>query len=165
MRETKPRRVALDVHGLIGPDQIFRLSGAQKRDPAVEAWLSGGPVELKSIAQRWFVRMRRCGTDVRELIHDGCPVACVEDAAFGYVNSFKSHVSVGFFNGAALEDPAGLLEGSGKRMRHVKLRPSREIDHAALEALIATAYAEIKTRLGAERAAGIPGATASSGGP
>jgi len=94
--------------------------------------------------------MRRCGADVRELIHDGCPVACVSDAAFGYVNSFKSHVSVGFFNGAALEDPAGLLEGSGKRMRHVKLTLSREIDDAALEALIAAAYADIKTRLGAE---------------
>ena len=146
MRESK-RRVAFDVHGLIGPDQIFRLSGATKRDLAVEAWLTGGPVELKSIAQRWFARMRRCGADVRELIHDGCPVACVSDAAFGYVNSFKSHVSVGFFNGAALEDPAGLLEGSGKRMRHVKLRPGGELDTAALAALIEVAYADLKARL------------------
>ena len=67
--------------------------------------------------------MRACGDDVRELIHDGCPVACVEDAPFAYVNSFKSHVNVGFFNGASLDDPARLSEGSGKRMRHVKLKP------------------------------------------
>ena len=97
--------------------------------------------------------MRQCGADVRELIHDGCPVACVEDAPFGYVNSFKSHVNVGFFYGAALEDPAGLLEGRGKRMRHVKLHPERELDAAALSELIEAAYVDIKARLRAERLA------------
>ena len=81
-------------------------------------------------------------------MHDGCPVACVEDAPFGYVNSFKSHVNVGFFHGAALEDPAGLLEGGGKRMRHVKLRPGTEINVAALRELIKAAYLDIKVRLG-----------------
>jgi hypothetical protein len=57
--------------------------------------------------------MRECGDDVRELMHDGYPVACVEDGPFGYVNTFRSHVNVGFFNGVALKDSAGLLEGSG----------------------------------------------------
>ena len=90
---------------------------------------------------------------MRELIHDGCPVACVEDAAFAYVNTFKSHVNVGFFRGALLADPAGLLEGSGKRMRHVKLTADSEPNVAALRALISAAYAEITTRLAAERAA------------
>jgi hypothetical protein len=96
--------------------------------------------------------MRQCGDDVRELLHDGCPVACVEGAAFGYVNAFKSHVNVGFFHGALLEDPAGQLEGSGKRMRHVKLLPGREPNAAALGDLIDAAYADIRARLGAERA-------------
>ena len=67
--------------------------------------------------------MRRRGADVHELMHDGCPTACVGDAAFGYVNAFREHVNVGFFTGAFLSDPDGLLEGTGKRMRHVKLRP------------------------------------------
>ena len=92
--------------------------------------------------------MRRCGADVRELMHDGCPVACVEDAPFGYVNTFKNHVNVGFFYGALLEDPAGLMEGSGKRMRHVKLQPGAEFDAQALRRLIDAAYTDIKTRLG-----------------
>jgi hypothetical protein len=96
--------------------------------------------------------MRQCGDDVRELMHDGCPVACVADAAFGYVNSFKNHVNVGFFYGALLEDPARLLEGSGKRMRHVKLQPGLEPNTAALGDLIDAAYADVKVRLGAERA-------------
>ena len=34
-----------------------------------------------------------------------------------------AYVNVGFFHGAALDDPAGLLEGTGKRMRHVKAAP------------------------------------------
>jgi hypothetical protein len=147
----RPRRIALDLRGLCGANQIFRVSGGQKRHPAVDIWLKeGGPVELQAIAQKWFEQMRQCGDDVRELIHDGCPVACVEDAPFGYVNTFKSHVNVGFFQGAELKDPAGLLEGSGKRMRHVKLNPGRELNTAALCDLIDAAYADIKGRLGAD---------------
>jgi hypothetical protein len=148
----RPHRIALDLRGLIGMNEILRLSGGVKRDPAVDMWLiEGGPVELQSIAQKWFAQMRQCGDDVRELMHDGCPVACVEDAPFAYVNRFKSHVNVGFFHGAALKDPASLLEGSGKRMRHVKLRPGRELCAAAVSDLIGAAYADIKGRLGAER--------------
>lgn len=147
----RPRRVALDLRGLGGRDDLFRLSGAARRDPAVAAWFTDGPLELRSIAQEWFEQMRQCGDDVRELLHDGCPVACVEDAPFGYVNSFKSHVNVGFFCGALLEDPTGLLEGSGKRMRHVKLIPGRELGTAALGDLVNAAYVDIKTRLDAER--------------
>ena len=133
------------------------MSGGVKRDPAVEVWMSADPVELRSIARDWFSQMQKRGNDVRELMHDGSPVACVEDAPFGYVNSFKSHVSVGFFHGAGLADPAGLLEGSGKRMRHVKLSPGRKINAAALSALIDAAYADIKVRLGAEGSSGAVG--------
>ena len=151
MRQHRPRRLPLDVGGLIGREDIFRLSGGVKRDSAVDFWLTDGSVELRSIARKWFAQMRRCGDDVRELMHDGCPVACVEDAPFGYVNSFKNHVNVGFFYGAMLEDPAGLLEGSGKRMRHVKLIPGSEVDTEGLGNLIDAAYVDIKARLGAER--------------
>ncbi|HET9448514.1 MAG TPA: DUF1801 domain-containing protein [Steroidobacteraceae bacterium] len=149
----KSRRLPLDLHGLSGRAELFRISRGVKRDPAVEAWLADEPVELRSIAQRWFQRMRECGDDVLELMHDGCPVACVEDAPFAYVNSFKSHVNVGFFNGASLDDPAGLLQGSGKRMRHVKLIPHDALNAEALVDLIDAAFADIKARLAAERSA------------
>jgi hypothetical protein len=150
----KPGRIPLDLRGLSGREDIFRISRGVKRDPDVDAWLTDEPVELRSIAQRWFARMRECGDDVRELMHDSCPVVCVADAPFAYVNSFKSHVNVGFFNGAALDDPASLLEGSGKRMRHVKLKPGTEPDAKALGDLIDAAYADIKARLAAERSSG-----------
>jgi hypothetical protein len=141
--------------------EIFRLSGAVRRDPAVDAWFAGSarldpqidallpePAdELRRIARTWFERMRGCGPDVHELMHDRHPVACVEDAAFGYVNAFTAHVNVGFFDGATLDDPAGLLEGSGKRMRHVKVRWGEPVDASALSELIAAAYRDIRLRL------------------
>ena len=91
--------------------------------------------------------MRNCGDDVRELLHDGHPTACVTDAAFAYVNAFTAHVNVGFFRGAELADPAGLLEGTGKLMRHVKLRPGGDVDEKALTRLIKTAYTDMQRRL------------------
>ena len=106
--------------------------------------------ELGAIAQRWFEVMRDCGDDVRELLHDGAPTACVGDAAFAYVNAFKAHVNVGFFRGAEIADPEGLLEGTGKFMRHVKLRPERDVDAATLLKLIETAYTDMKARQKAE---------------
>jgi hypothetical protein len=105
------------------------------------------PTELGSLARTWFTLMRQCAADVRELMHDGCPTVCVEDAPFAYINAFKAHVNVGFFHGAALTDPAGLLEGTGKFMRHVKVKPGLAFDVSALEALITTAYGDIAARL------------------
>lgn len=131
--------------------QLLRFSGAVKRDRVIEVWLDAQAVALGSIARRWFVRMRACGSDVRELMHDGCPVVCVEDAPFGYVNVFRTHTNVGFFHGAELVDPMGMLEGSGKRMRHVKVKPNADLNSGALGALIDAAYADIKTRLELER--------------
>jgi hypothetical protein len=119
-------------------DGLLRFSNTVRRDPKIEAWFSRDPFRLT--VQPWFARMRDCGADVRELLHDGCPVACVGDLPFAYVNAFSAHASVGFFQGATLPDPASLLEGSGKRMRHVKLRPGQAVDEAALEDLIRDAY-------------------------
>jgi hypothetical protein len=124
-------------------DDILRF-----HDPAIDRWLRAQRDDLRPFVETWFARMRACGRDVRELMHDGCPTACVGDAAFGYVNAFKAHVNVGLFFGALLDDPAGLLEGTGKRGRHVKLRPGHEVDAAALARLIDTAYADIRARLG-----------------
>jgi hypothetical protein len=130
--------------------QLFRFPSAVQRDPAIEVWMQEHAGELGAIAQRWFAVMRDCGKDVRELLHDGHPTACVGDAAFAYVNAFKAHVNVGFFRGAEIADPDGLLEGTGKFMRHVKLRPESDVDATALRKLIEIAYTDMKSRLQAE---------------
>ena len=130
--------------------QLMRFPSAVGRDPAIEVWMHKHSGELGVIAQRWFQGMRGCGDDVRELLHDGHPTACVADAAFGYVNVFKAHVNVGFFRGAEIADPHGMLEGDGKFMRHVKLRPEHDVEAAALGNLIETAYIDMKRRWKAE---------------
>lgn len=130
--------------------RLMRFPSAVRRDPAIAAWMREHGGELGEFARRWFEVMRSCGDDVRELLHDGHPTACVGDAAFAYANAFKAHVNVGFFRGAELADPDGLLEGTGKFMRHVKLRPGQPVDDAALGKLIHAAYMDMKQRLAAE---------------
>lgn len=136
MTERRPRKT-----------QILRFNGAVERDPAIAMWMKQHGGELGAIAQRWFQEMRQCGDEVRELLHDGCPVACLGDAPFAYVNAFTSHANVGFFHGAALPDPSRLLQGAGKSMRHVKLKPGTATNSAAISRLIEAAYADIKVRV------------------
>lgn len=137
-RRAEPREVRLT------------FNGTTPLDPVINAWFADRTDALGSMARDWWIRMRGCGDDVLELFHDGCPVACIEDVPFAYVNAFKKHVNVGFFNGASLPDPARLLEGTGKRMRHVKLRPGVEIDEAALANLIDAAYQDARDYVAAE---------------
>jgi hypothetical protein len=127
--------------------ELLRFNGAVERDPAIDAWMKEHSGELGAIAHRWFEVMRKCGDEVRELLHDGCPVVCLGDVPFVYVNVFTSHVNVGFFQGATLPDPARMLQGNGKFMRHVKLRPGTAANAAALSKLIETAYLDIKDRV------------------
>ena len=126
---------------------LLRFDGTVERDPAIDVWMKEHKGELGAIAREWFEVMRKCGDEVRELLHDGCPVACLGDVPFAYVNAFAAHVNVGFFQGAALPDPAHLLQGAGKFMRHVKLKPGTACNQTALSKLIETAYADIKTRV------------------
>jgi hypothetical protein len=135
------------MSGVVMRTELLRFNGAIERDPAIDAWMKEHAGELGAIAQHWFEVMRKCGDEVRELLHDGCPVACLGDAPFAYVNVFTSHANVGFFRGALLPDPARLLQGAGKFMRHVKLRPGTTTDSGALTRLIDAAYMDIKARV------------------
>ena len=143
--KTRPTSTSLSARALDRRTELLRFNGAVKRDPAIDAWMKEHSGELGAIARRWFDVMRECGDEVREMLHDGCPVACLGDAPFGYVNVFTSHVNVGFFHGAALPDPARMLQGNGKFMRHVKLR--RGTNAADVSRLIDAAYSDIKTRV------------------
>jgi hypothetical protein len=127
--------------------ELLRFKGAVEYDLTIDAWFKERAGELGETAREWFEVMRRCGDEVRELVHDGCPVACLGDVPFGYVNVFTSHVNVGFFQGAGLADPAGLLQGSGRFMRHVKLKPGTVTNTAALRRLLEAAYSDIKARV------------------
>ena len=132
------------------PTPLFRLADVVPQDPAIAGWTKLQPAGLGRIALRWFAVMRACGPDVREGLHDGHPTACVGDAAFAYVDAFKEHVNVGFFRGAELPDPGSLLEGKGKAMRHVKVRPEDNLADPRLETLVRAADEDMKKRVRAE---------------
>ena len=134
-----------------GVDALFLLPNAVRGDEAIDSWFDLTD-PMRMMVQPWFEQMRHLGEDVRECLHDHMPTACVTgprgSAAFAYVNAFTAHAAVGFFHGSSLSDPAGLLEGEGKRMRHVKLRPGKELDEQAVRALIEASYADVRARLG-----------------
>lgn len=126
---------------------LFRLSGTSKEDPEVEQWLADCPGALGELARYWFGRLRDCGPGIEVTLHDGQPTACLDGAALAYINAFSNHVNLGFFQGAELSDPKGLLEGTGKYMRHVKLKPDSNTDTEALLSLLNAAYEDLRTRL------------------
>jgi hypothetical protein len=128
-------------------EEMLRFSGSVKHDPAIDDWLDQQAPELGSIARQWFATIRKCGEDVSELMHDGCATACIGDVPFAYVGVYKAHVNVGFYLGSTLRDPKRLLLGSGKRMRHVQVKPGEHLDSAALRALIDAAYYAVNSRL------------------
>lgn len=144
--------------------RFLRFDGAVRRAPAIDQWFDAHPPDLAAIARGWFAKMRACGPDVTELLHDGHPTACVADAAFGYVNIFTSHVNIGFFHGASLHDPAALLRGTGRFMRHVKASPGQLPDTEALEGLLQGAYADIRAKLAADGLTQ-PGTSSARSGP
>ena len=125
----------------------MRFTGAQLRAPEIDAWFDAPHHEIRAMALPWFERLRACGSDVRELMHDGYPTACAGDAAFAYVGAFTAHINIGFFHGAFLPDPLRLLQGSGKRMRHVKIHWGKPMDAAPIADLISAAYHDIQIRL------------------
>src|SRR4030095_16318150 len=79
------------LRSIIPMNRLMRFPSAAQRDPDIQAWMSEHSDELGAIAKYWFDVMRDCGDDVRELLHDGHPTACVADAAFAYVNAFRAH--------------------------------------------------------------------------
>jgi len=76
----------------------------------------------------------------------GCgPRKMVE--GYAYIMPFRSWVNLGFFQGASLMDPQGLLEGTGAKLRHVKLRTVAETEQPGVRALVEEACTERKAAL------------------
>jgi hypothetical protein len=61
---------------------------------------------------------------------------------FCYIGAFKEHVNLGFYYGAHLPDPEGLLEGTGQDMRHIKVRSIKELGQPALRDLLLASLEE-----------------------
>lgn len=68
--------------------------------------------------------------------------------AYAYALPYRSHVNLGFYRGAALPDPDGLLRGTGKAMRHVQVRDIEDVAVPGLRALMLAAREERRVALG-----------------
>ena len=67
---------------------------------------------------------------------------------YAYILPHEKWVNLGFYKGAGLPDPAGMLEGTGARMRHVKIRSVKDAKKPAVRALVEAAISERKQALG-----------------
>ena len=64
---------------------------------------------------------------------------------YAYIAAYRSHVNLGFYRGASLDDPRGLLEGTGKKLRHIKFVGTTAVKGPAVRALLRQAIAERKS--------------------
>jgi hypothetical protein len=67
---------------------------------------------------------------------------------YTYIGLHKKHVNLGFYHGASLADPKRLLEGTGKRLRHVKIKSVAQASSTQVKSLIAEAIAKLQGSLG-----------------
>lgn len=107
-----------------------------KAYPNFDAYLKDQSAKNQTIirALRKFVKDTEPGLTEAVKWGNGCWVGAKGPVA--YVYSDDGFVQFGFFHGAALKDPQGLLEGNGKYVRHTKVRATSEIDKKALAALL-----------------------------
>ena len=67
---------------------------------------------------------------------------------YAYLTPQRAWVNLGFYQGVALPDPERLLDGTGAKMRHVKVRTLDDARRPALRALVAAALAERRAAVG-----------------
>lgn len=68
---------------------------------------------------------------------------------YAYIMPHAGWVNLGFYRGASLADPGGLLEGTGAAMRHVKVRSLQDAERVEVRELLVTALAERRAGLSA----------------
>lgn len=128
-------------------EPILRFTGKDLQDITFDEWLASKPKELGEMATKWFNIMKTIGPEVQPIFHDNYPIVCIDEAPFAYVNVFSQHLNVGFFYGNELFDETEILQGTGKKMRHVKIRPGENVDEKAIFQLIEDAYHDMINRI------------------
>jgi hypothetical protein len=83
--------------------------------------------------------MKRTVPDCRETVNPWKLPTFESDGPICYFSIGKNHVTFGFHRGTSLPDPGKLLEGTGKSLRHVKLRSAADLHKPALKKLIRSA--------------------------
>ena len=111
---------------------------ARERGVTIEQYFATLLPAYKPIALQLDALVRATVPGVTASIKWGQPVY-EKNGPMIWAKAFAKHFGFGFWRGAELPDPAGVLEGAGDRMRHVKLRSKDDIDEKILRALIVAA--------------------------
>jgi hypothetical protein len=111
----------------------------QEGPAAVDAFLATVPEPMGSLARAAAAKLRAALPGAHETCEGG-------DCGFGKSPGYKglvftltptpTHVTLGFANGATLDDPTGFLEGKGKGHRHVRLESEADLKRGALDRLL-----------------------------
>lgn len=104
-------------------------------DPAVESYIASATPEVRSILDELLALVRTTLPEAQETIKWGRPVFSA-DHDICYVAKARTHASLGFYRGADLDDSRGLLEGSGRKLRHVKVGVGAAVPRNALRDLL-----------------------------
>jgi hypothetical protein len=112
---------------------------ASAADPRVDAWIRQQPKDLQAICRA-----------ARDLLDEGLPGAR-QDIKWGYptwvgsgniaaIAAHSEHVNLQFYKGTSLADPGGVLEGTGKELRHAKLHAAKDLRTPQVRALVRSAW-------------------------
>jgi hypothetical protein len=119
-----------------------------------EEVLAGSSDEIRAIATRLRALMVDVYPDVVEVPWPKQRIAGYGvgpkkmSEHFCYIGTHSAHVNLGFYYGAGLPDPEGLLEGTGKKLRHIKVRDVEDVDRPAVREMIERSLAERQQALG-----------------
>jgi hypothetical protein len=109
----------------------------------VKEFLSSFPEEIRRISEDLRKMARSAMPGAHEFLYYDAINYSVSDSPLGricYISPMEKYVTIGFLFGARLDDQRHMLEGSGKRARHVKIRTLEEGKNPALKELVKAAW-------------------------
>ncbi len=113
-----------------------------KAPPTIAEYIAARPTPVRQVLEALQTLLIATLPEAEAKMAWGAPVWCnPAGEPVIYLYGGKTHAHLGFVQGAALDDPEGLLKGAGKTGRHVKLVPGKPWSEAALCALIRQAVA------------------------
>jgi hypothetical protein len=107
--------------------------------PWIDVYLARKGTPLRETAQGLRRLMKRTVPDCKETVNPWKLPTFESNGPMCYFSIGKNHVTFGFLRGNSLPDPGKLLEGTGKSLRHVKLRSAADLQRPALKKLIQSA--------------------------
>jgi hypothetical protein len=105
----------------------------------IDKYVEGKEAKLAEVAQALRHLMKKTVPGTKESVNSWKIPTFESNGPMCFLMIGKNHVTFGFLRGTSLPDPAKLLEGTGKNLRHVKLRTAEDLRKPALKKLIQAA--------------------------